>query len=85
MMRDKPNLAAEHTAECYQKAGMLTEKTLNSNEVLPSMFDVGEVVDRLMAGCGHGYALQAPVLLKAPGSAVTRRVHEKRKALWPGL
>ena len=76
---------AEHTAECYQKAGMLTEKTLNSSEVLPSMFDVGEVVDRLMASCGHGYSLQAPVLLKAPGSAVTRRIHEKRKALWPGL
>ena len=32
---------AEHTAERYQRAGMLTEKTLNSNEVLPSMFDVG--------------------------------------------
>ena len=73
---------AEHTAECYQKAGMLTEKTLNSNEVLPSMFDVGAVVDRLMAQCGHG-SLQAPVLLKAPGSVVTRRVHEKRKASGP--
>lgn len=65
---------SELVAEAYQRAGLIPECVLNSNEVMPSAFagprhiDAPGIVDKLMEKKGHGFRLGYEQLIQWPGS-----------------
>ena len=69
---------SELVAEALQQAGVLPERTLNSNEILPSMFAHGGAVDRILAKEGRHTLGGREKLLYAPQSEFSEFVHEGR-------
>jgi hypothetical protein len=85
--KDDENLDAifcsELVAEAYQRAGVLPENKLNSNEVLPSMFAHGGAIDRIMARDGGSVSLGGKErLLFAPASEMSEWIlHQRARRL----
>lgn len=73
---------SELVAEAYQHIGLLPERTLNSNEILPSMFGPGKTLDKYMADQSHGFKLSEPEIYKAPKSPLTTAIMQRRTELW---
>jgi hypothetical protein len=82
--RDKSLEALEHLfcseliTEAYQAAGILPEETLNSNEILPSMFAPGKAIDKYLAVQDHGYRLGEVEVYKAPATPLHKAIMDKR-------
>lgn len=72
---------SELVAEALQRAEILPEATLNSNEVLPSMFARGGAIDRILAEQGGHYSYGGKErMLSAPQSEYYELYHEARDA-----
>lgn len=74
---------SELVAEAYQAAGLLPERSLNSNELLPHHFDAGGAVDRVLGSQPHKLRLGPTLVFKSPGCALTASVEARRESLWP--
>ena len=72
---------SELIAEAYQAAGILPEETLNSNEILPSMFAPGKAVDKYLKVQSHGYTLGEVEIFKAPKSHIHTAILDRRAEL----
>lgn len=70
---------SELITKAYQAAGILPEETLNSNEILPSMFAPGKAVDKYLAVQDHGFRLGEVEVFKAPHTPLNTAILNKRK------
>lgn len=73
---------SELTAEALQKSGALTEEYLNSNEVVPSMFNHGGPIDKLMAMQGTHSLGGLPQIIVSPGSKICLENEKIRTSLF---
>lgn len=65
---------SELITEAYQAAGILPEETLNSNEILPSMYAPGKVIDKYLDRESHGFKLGPAEIFKAPSTPLSKAV-----------
>ena len=76
---------SELIAEAFQAAGLLPDDTLNSNEILPSMFGPGKDVDRYLRIMNeqrhHTYSLGEVEVFKAPMTPLNTCIIETRERL----
>lgn len=63
---------SELITEAYHAAG--TEETLNSNEILPSMYAPGKVIDKYLDRESHGFKLGPAEIFKAPSTPLSKAV-----------
>jgi hypothetical protein len=70
---------SELITEAYHAAG--TEETLNSNEILPSMYAPGKVIDKYLEQESHGFKLGPAEIFKAPSTPLSKAVLDRRKEL----
>lgn len=70
---------SELVTEALQKAGILPEETLNSNEILPSMFAPGKAVDKYLEVQEHGFRLGEVEIYKAPKTPLNAAILKRRE------
>jgi len=70
---------SELITEALQRAEILPEETLNSNEILPSMFAPGQAVDKYLEVAEHGYRLGEVEVYKAPKTPLNTAILKKRE------
>jgi len=73
---------SELVAEIYQRAGLLKEEDLNSNEVLPRMFQPGGAIDDRLSGTE--YRLGSELLLVGPSGPSRDHLERRRDELFGG-
>jgi hypothetical protein len=64
---------SELITEAYQAAGILPEETLNSNEILPSMYAPGKVIVKSLEQESHGFKLGPAEIFKAPSTPLSKK------------
>ncbi|CAB9514568.1 Orthopoxvirus protein of unknown function (DUF830) [Seminavis robusta] len=72
---------SELIAEAYQRAGLLPEESLNSNDILPAHFAPEQCIDTYLKAETHGYTLSDVEIFKGPTTKLTKVINDRREEL----